>query len=274
MYKVSIFKSYGLIDWYIGIGGMEVMEQRRSEIVSFVNENKEVTFAQLKERFCNVSEMTLRTDLKVLDKEQKIVRIHGGAKSLETVAPNDDFLRKRYVRNTEEKKLIAKKSLALCQSNQTIFIDSGSTTTMLAHNIEDKPNYFVTSGLTCAIELAKLKNVKVSLTGGNMNHRSLSVNGLEGVRFIEKVNFDVAFIGVTNFSHKTGFTCESLEDAELKRVALKKANKVIILMDSSKYEKKGTYTICDLNEVTAIVSDEKLPQEFIKECESAGIVVY
>lgn len=250
------------------------MEQRRSEIVSFVNEKGSVTFNELKERFSDVSEMTLRTDLKNLDKEQRIVRIHGGAKSLDQVAGNDDFLKKRYVRNTEDKKEIAQKALAFVKSKQTIFIDSGSTTTMLAHILEDQPNVYVTSGLTCAIEMAKLKQARVSLTGGNMNQRSLSINGIEGIQMIEKINFDIAFMGVTNFSHKTGFTCESPEDAQLKRAAIKKADKVIILMDSSKYETKGTYTICNLDEVTAVVSDDKLPQEFREECKDLGIFVY
>lgn len=250
------------------------MEQRRNDIVSFVNENGSVTFAQIKERFVGVSEMTLRTDLKVLDQQNRIIRIHGGAKSLDEVTKNDDFLKQRYIRNTEEKKIIAQKALDLVKPGHTIFIDSGSTTTMLSHILKDQPNTFVTSGLTCAIEMAKLKSAKVSLTGGNLNNRSLSVNGFEGLRLIERVNFDEAFIGVTNFSYKTGFTCESESDAELKKAAIQKANKVIILMDSSKYERKGTYTICNLDDVSAVVSDDKLPQEFIKKCEELGIIVY
>lgn len=250
------------------------MEQRRDDIVSFVNENGSVTFAQIKERFTGVSEMTLRTDLKVLDQQNRIIRIHGGAKSLDQITKNDDFLKQRYIRNTEEKKIIAQKALNLVKPDHTVFIDSGSTTTMLSHILKDQPNTFVTSGLTCAIEMAKLKSAKVSLTGGNLNNRSLSVNGFEGLRLIERVNFDEAFIGVTNFSYKTGFTCESESDAELKKAAIQKANKVIILMDSSKYERKGTYTICNLDDVSVIVSDGKLPQEFIKKCEELGIIVY
>ena len=56
---------------------MEVMEQRRNEIVAFVNEQGQVSFSQLKEKFPTVSEMTLRTDLKILDQNQQLVRIHG-----------------------------------------------------------------------------------------------------------------------------------------------------------------------------------------------------
>ena len=86
---------------------------------------------------------------------------------------------------------------------------------MLATEFEDKPNVIMTSGLTCAMELAKLKESRVVMLGGNMNCRSMSVNGYNAIRAIEKVNFDIAFMGVTRFDYETGFTCETLEDAEI-----------------------------------------------------------
>lgn len=253
---------------------MEVMDQRRNEIVEFVNENQTVTFAQLKEKFPSVSEMTLRTDLKFLDQEKKIVRIHGGAKSMDEVAGNDDILKLRYGRNVSEKKEIAQKALRFVQPSKTIFLDSGSTTTMLAHILKDQNNIFYTSGLTCAIEMAKLTKSKVFVTGGNLNTRSFSVNGMDGLRCLDKVNFDVAFIGVTRYANDTGFTCQSLEDCELKRKAIAQSKKVIVLMDSSKVEKKGTYTICGLDEVDCVVSDSLLSDGFKQECEEHGLSVY
>ena len=144
---------------------MEVMEQRRNEIVAFVNEQEQVSFSQLKEKFPTVSEMTLRTDLKILDQNQQLVRIHGGAKSLVEVVGTEDFLKLRFVKNTEDKKIIAHKAKQLIKGNQTIFLDSGSTTTMLATEFEDKPNVIMTSGLTCAMELAKLKESRVVMLG-------------------------------------------------------------------------------------------------------------
>ncbi|MDE6980090.1 MAG: DeoR family transcriptional regulator, partial [Lachnospiraceae bacterium] len=69
---------------------MDSMEQRRNAIVDFINEKGNITFAQLEKNFPNVSQMTLRTDLKALDEAKKIVRIHGGAKSVEVVLGTDD----------------------------------------------------------------------------------------------------------------------------------------------------------------------------------------
>ncbi len=92
--------------------------------------------------------------------------------------------------------------------------------------------------MTCAIELAQYDKIKVSLVGGNLNTRSLSINGSEGIRYLEKINFDIAFIGVTRYSKETGFTCESFEDALIKRTVIERAEKVILLMDSSKINKE------------------------------------
>ena len=87
---------------------MDNMEQRRNRIVAFINERSSITFAELKKEFPNVSDMTLRTDLRALDEEKKIIRIHGGAKAVTTVLGNDDQLVLREVRNvTEKEQLVA-----------------------------------------------------------------------------------------------------------------------------------------------------------------------
>ena len=100
---------------------MDTMEERRNAIVSFVNEKGNVTFSQLKLAFPDVSEMTLRTDLKSLDAENRIVRVHGGAKSVEIVLGTDDLLGRRSVRNVEAKQEIVRKALKYIRPNTTVF---------------------------------------------------------------------------------------------------------------------------------------------------------
>ena len=89
---------------------MDSMEMRRDAIVQLINEMGTVSFAQIKKEFPNVSEMTLRTDLKILDEEKKILRVHGGAKSVQVIIGTDDFLNRKSVRNIAEKQEIAKKA--------------------------------------------------------------------------------------------------------------------------------------------------------------------
>ena len=82
------------------------MQERRQKIVEFVNRLGTVSFAQLKAAFPEVSEMTLRTDLKALDEERRLVRVHGGAKSVEVVVGTDDFLLRRSLRAAPEKRCV------------------------------------------------------------------------------------------------------------------------------------------------------------------------
>ena len=132
------------------------MQERRQKIVEFVNRLGTVSFAQLRAAFQEVSEMTLRTDLKALDEERRLVRVHGGAKSVEVVVGTDDFLLRRSLRAAPEKAQIARKALGLLRPDMTIYLDSGSTTTGLAHLIPDERYQIFTNSLSCANELLRL----------------------------------------------------------------------------------------------------------------------
>ena len=118
---------------------MDSMEQRREQIVDLVNQSGSISFAQLKEKIPQISEMTLRTDLKALDEAKRIVRVYGGAKSVDVVIGTDGMLSRRLVRNIEAKQLITQKALKLIRRDTTIYLDSGSTTTMLASHMPDQP---------------------------------------------------------------------------------------------------------------------------------------
>lgn len=252
---------------------MDSMDTRRKQIVELVNRQGYVRFVQIKENFPNVSEMTLRTDLKVLDQEKKIVRIHGGAKSVQLVIGTDDYLGSRSVRNLEKKEEIAKKAVRLIKPDTAVFLDSGSTTTRLAHLFPDQSNLIYTTGLSCATELAGLSRPTVLIPGGKMNRYSLSVYGTSVVKELERVNFHQTFLGVMNYEHQTGFTCGNNEEAILKRTAIGQAEQVIVLMDSSKPGAKGTYSICGLEDVDIIVSDGNLSEEFISECKKQDVLI-
>ena len=179
---------------------MDSMEMRRDAIVQLINENGTVSFAQIKKAFPNVSEMTLRTDLKILDEEKKILRVHGGAKSVQVIIGTDDFLNRKSVRNIPEKQEIAKKALALLHPDTTFFLDSGSTATVLARQIPDQSYLIYTTGLSCATELANLSKPTVMLPGGKLNRYSQSVFGFSAIRELERVNFDQAFLGANGIN--------------------------------------------------------------------------
>ncbi|MBD5470959.1 MAG: DeoR/GlpR transcriptional regulator [Lachnospiraceae bacterium] len=252
---------------------MDAMEQRRNTIVDLVNQSGNISFAQLKKKIPQISDMTLRTDLKALDEAKRIVRVHGGAKSVDVVIGTDDMLSRRSVRNIEAKQLITQKALQFIRKDTTIFLDSGSTTTMLASCMPDQSNLIYTNSLTCAVELGRLTEPFVHVLGGKMNRYSMSVCGIHTVQEVQRINFDQAFMGVTSYCEQTGFNCGVDEEAVLKKTVMQQAEQKILLMDSSKIGVKNTYTFCGLSDVDIIISDDNLSEEFQEDCRKHGIQI-
>lgn len=249
------------------------MKERREGIVQFVNSEGSVTFGQLKAAFPDVSEMTLRTDLKALDSARRIVRTHGGARSVEFVVGTDDLLLNRSTRNVEAKAEIARKAAGLVRPDTTVFLDSGSTTTALAREMGDVRSIVFTNSLTCAAELAHLERARCIVVGGNLNRFSMSLNGSKTVEDVNALSLDLLFLGVTSYHPSTGFTCGSDEEAALKRALIARAERTVVLMDSSKVGRKSTFKICGLRDAETIVSDGFLPDDFLKACAEAELDV-
>lgn len=249
------------------------MIERRDAIANLVTSEGSITFTQLKKAFPDVSEMTLRTDLKALDEARRIVRTHGGARSVEYVVGTDDLLLNRNTRNVEAKACIARKARELVRPDTTIFLDSGSTTTALARELEDMRTLVFTNSLTCAAELARLENARTIMIGGSLNRYSLSLNGSKSLEDVASLSFDLLFLGVTSFQSSSGFACGSDDEAALKRALIAHAEKTVVLMDSSKLGRKSTFKICDLADVDYVISDGNLTEHFKKYCEEAEVIV-
>lgn len=251
---------------------MESMEQRRNRIVQFVNARSSITFRDLQEAFPEVSDMTLRTDLKALDNEKKIIRVHGGAKAVGTVLGNDDLLGLREVRNVSEKEQIVRKALTLIKPGTTIFLDSGSTTTLLARSLPDQPMMIFTSSLSCAMELTRLTQADVFVAGGSLNRNSKSMFGHSTIEQLSRVRFDQAFMGVTGYDDK-GFNCGHADENAIKRYLVDNAGETILLMDASKFGKSSTFTFCHLDQADVVVTDDSVPEAYKTAFEEAGITV-
>ena len=225
---------------------MDSVESRRSAIVTYINEKGEVTFAQLKEAFPNVSDMTLRTDLKNLDDNKRIVRIHGGARSVDVVFGTDDFLSRRSIRNVDAKKVIITKAKEMTQLT-------------------------LWGCASVAMELGGLEKPQVLIPGGSMNRYSMSICGSQGIRELQTMTFDLAFMGVTTYDE--GFACNVYEESLLKQTVISKSLKTVVLMDSTKVGKHSTFTFASLKDVDVVISDGALPESFLTACRENNVEV-
>lgn len=242
------------------------MEERRERITEFVNREGSITFAELKAQFPDVSDMTLRTDLKTLDERRQIMRVHGGARSVSFSLGTDDLLSRRVGKHLAEKTEIAQKAAALVRPGHTIFIDSGSTTTAMAAVVADVDQMIFTNSITVASELSRLERPICFIVGGRLNRFSQSTCGGKAIDAVRSLTFDQVFLGVTGYQRGIGFTCGSDDEAVFKALLVERAHKTYVLMDSSKEGKPSTFKICGLDAVRAVVTDEGVSADFAATC--------
>ena len=249
------------------------MKERQKKMVKLINDSGAISFSQLKIAFPNVSDMTIRNDLKALDELKLIVRVHGGAKSVDRIIGTDDVINKRLIRNVEKKNEIANKAVKLLDKGTSVFLDSGSTLTSFAQKIPDQSHLIFTSGMPCAMELAKLQEVHLFIIGGKINKLSMSVYGSNSCDRIKELNYDIAFLGTTGFIKGIGFNCGSDEEASLKRSIISRADKVVILMDSTKVDISNPFNFASVNDIDIVVSDNKLEETLVKYFQNNNVEV-
>ncbi len=241
----------------------------------FIDKNGKVTLKELENAFPNVSSMTLRRDLNRLEEGNAVLRISGGAISVNTVlrAKEEDFS-ERIVYNTEEKLEIADKAISLIEPNSCLFIDGGSTTTYFARALPDENFYVVTNAIVIAETILRKEKPKVALLGGDLRRNNFITVGSSCTEFIKDLNIETAIITATGFIKESGaFTCGMQSEAEVKRAVMQKADKVIMLIDSSKVGKKTPYTFAELSDVDYLVVDKNFPKELKIALENSGIKV-
>ena len=157
------------------------MEKRRQAIRDIVNQLGEVNFTQLRELFPEVSDVTLRKDLKFLDETQQLIRVHGGAKSL----PHVLNFHYRSTLHREEKQLIATKAAKLINPHDSLFITSGTTCVELASVLPAFPLYVFTDGLNTAASFPFSPDINVEIFGGEVDLNVMRIGGSSVLNALE-----------------------------------------------------------------------------------------
>lgn len=239
------------------------MQERRQTILDLIHIKYEVRLSELKELFPSVSEMTLRRDLDYLAKEKKVVRTHGGARSISTITNIEKSFEftSRAISNTNAKKVLSEYALSLLEPHRSIFLDSGSTMLTFSQMIPDIELFVITNAPNIGLEIAKRKNTEIIFLGGSLNKLAIALTGPFAINCLDQVNIDIAFIAASGFSPENGFTNAYINECELKRKVIKIAKKVIVLMDSSKVYRSLPFTFATLDDVDVLVTDRPLPEE-------------
>ena len=246
-------------------------EIRQEKMNDFIQEREVVTIRELQALFPNVSLMTIHRDLDALTRAGLIAKIRGGARSVRHV--RDLSFEVREWENRKGKAKVAEKAAALVPAESCIFLDSGTTSLALARLLPDAPMTVVTTGPNIALALCHVRGPSVTLCPGSLNKDNLTVSGHSTLQFLETINIDLAFLGVSGYGREAGFTCGKESEMMVKRQVIKRARRTAALCDETKFQRLMPFTFATLEDVDYVISDDALPEGFLQDAETAGVKV-
>lgn len=247
--------------------------KRHQLILDKLNEQKYVTVIELCEEL-DVSAVTIRKDLNLLEEKGLLYRTHGGA-SLESPYIRDRHINEKEKIYVEEKKGIAQAAAKLIEENDTIIIASGTTLHAFAKHIQPKNKLSViTASLPVATELANFKDIEILQLGGYVRHSSVSVTGSMAETLLQQVSCDKLFIGADGVDLSYGLTTSNLPEADLNKKMMAASQKVVLLVDSSKFGKKSFAKICELEDIHEIITDKGIGPKMAQKLKEHGIKIH
>lgn len=256
----------------MGVTSSMFEEERKQMVVQFLQKNQRASVQELSEAF-EVSESTIRRDLKELEEAKMLKRTHGGAVSMQSVNFEPNILEKEdYFR--EEKANIARSAAQMVQEGDTILIDAGTTTLHLAKELRSISNIrVVTNSLAVLNELRDCRGIEVSLTGGIFRQETWAFVGPMTESSLEMVRVDKAFIATNGIDLNEGITTPNLIEAATKRKMTEIAREVILLSDHSKVGKVAFAKVADLKDMDYCIIDSGAPEDFVQHLRKIGIGV-
>lgn len=244
---------------------------RQDKIKEFIEDQKVVTIKQLQTLFPDVSLMTIHRDLDALAAAGSVVKFRGGARSVRHAGDPEFNVRMR--ENNPGKTAIARKALSLIQPHSSIFLDASTTNLALARILPDINVNIFTTGPSIALELCRLHNPVVTLCCGTINRKNLAVSGQNTLEMLEKINIDLAFIGVSGCSVDAGFTCGTESDMLVKHLVIQKARTSVVMCGGEKFSSLMPYTFATLPDVDYMITDGTMPDGFANAAQEAGVTL-
>jgi DeoR family transcriptional regulator, aga operon transcriptional repressor len=221
----------------------------------------------------NVSSVTIRKDLKMLEDKELLFRTHGGG-TLANPYTVDRPVNEKAMMQSGEKSGIGETAAKLIEPNDCILIASGTTVWSLAKNLRPKGNLtVVTAALNVALELIHHHGIEVIQLPGIIRKTSSSVTGNYAESMLRDFSFSKLFLGVDGIDVEFGLTTTNMMEAQLNKKMIAVAQKTVVLADSSKFGKRGFGRICGLEDIEQIITDDKISEHMIDTLKGLGIEV-
>lgn len=244
--------------------------QRKDRILRLLRADGRVVAKELAASW-DLSEDTIRRDLRELAADGLLHRVHGGA--LPASPAVADFAARTTIA-TDAKTEVARLAASLVRPGQTVGIDGGTTARELVRLLPpDLRTTVVTHSPTVAVELATHPSVEVIIVGGRLFKHSVVAAGAAAHEAIGRVSVDAFFLGVTGIHPTAGLTTGDADEAAIKRAWVGRAAETYVLGSGEKIGAASAFEVVPLADVTAVLTDSAAPERGVADLQAAGVDV-
>ncbi|WP_332897938.1 HTH-type transcriptional regulator GlpR [Haladaptatus sp. CMSO5] len=230
--------------------------ERKRKIVELVTAHDGCAVDELATNL-EFSKATIRRDLRELEEEGLIERSHGGAVPVTAVGREQSY-GQRDVQRLEEKAAIAEVATGQIHPGQVVFFDAGTTTMQVAKRAPKDGSFLaVTNSPLLAMELMSDEN-EVKLTGGTLRRRTRALVGPSATGFMERMNFDLLFLGTNAIDKSGGLSTPNEDEALVKEVMIARAERVVLVADGSKLGKRSFIEFATLADIDVFITNQSL----------------
>jgi len=252
------------------ISGGVLTEERRRAIVDLLRRDGKVLAAELSNRF-EVSQDTIRRDLRDLAEAGLLQRVHGGALPR---SPTDPRYTARQRESPAAKTAIARAAAGLVRPGQVVILDAGTTALQVAEHLpSDLRATIVTNSPPAAVALGSHANLEVVLVGGRLVKESLAAVGAEAVEALRSVRADLCILGVAGLHPDVGISMLNLEEIYVKRAMIEGAAEVAAVAAGDKLGTAAPYVVGPLEMLTHIVTERGVGEEVLASYRTIGLTV-
>ncbi len=248
-------------------------EKRQRELTRMLSRDGEVSTTEAARRF-DVSEMTIRRDLAALEDSGIAVRCYGGAMAAQRISFEFAFDERRR-RHLEEKRRIGRHAAGLVEPEQTVFLDTGTTTLQVAEALAGAgvECTVATSSLVIASTLWGREEVDLILAGGRVRRGSPDLVGPGTELMLERLTADVAFVGSDGIDPERGSFAGDLETARVAECMASNARRVVVVADASKLGAAGGARYVSTEGIDDLVADRGADPEHVEALRKRGVQV-
>ena len=223
----------------------------------------------------DASSATLRRDLVKLEEMGQLKRVHGGAEAIEAAEQSHLATRPFGVSqtlNAERKRAVARIAAGMCRDGDSIIINAGSTTWFMAEFLRDRRMQILTNSVSISHELLSTSENRIVLPGGEIYREQsiiLSPFDEDAIQHFTASKMFMSCYSITPMGIVEGDPLIARAEAKL----LSRAEKLIVIADSSKFEQRGSMAVCQLSRVSTLITDSGAPAAALDTVRAAGVEV-